>query len=249
MAISLDDGPDQYTAEALDILARNGATAVFCQMGSKMNSGTEGIIKRIADEGHALCVSFGLRFRFACLIKLASHILSASFKIHTENHLHLTELSTRQIIDEIMGTMDRFKKILGKTPRFFRPPFGEADMRVRAIVEQLGLTQLNWNLDTWDWKENKSESLDRISRAMDTVGTWDVLMPGGPSMIWLGHDIHKETVQQVLEPSIKMARSKVRSKGRRLEGSLNLIPSFITGLGRRLGNRCFLPRTFEMARG
>lgn len=126
MVISFDDGPEGYTEEALNILNRLGAKAVFCQVGYNLaDSSTHALVRRMVDEGHALC-------------------------IHTENHLHLTSLPTRQIIDEIMGTMERFRKIVGKTPRFFRAPFGEMDMRVRAVIQTLGLTALNWNLDTWD---------------------------------------------------------------------------------------------------
>jgi hypothetical protein len=60
-------------------------------------------------------------------------------------------------------------------------------MRVRAIVEQLGLTMLLWNLDVWDWRLEASTSLQRLSRGMDTVGTWEMLMPAGPSIIMLAH--------------------------------------------------------------
>ncbi|KAI9002592.1 hypothetical protein DFJ74DRAFT_696287 [Hyaloraphidium curvatum] len=182
LAITLDDGPAEFTNEALDILARMGATATFCAMGQMMSTPEAArTIKRIADEGHALC-------------------------IHTTNHLHLTELSSREIIDEIMGTMDRFKQILGYTPRYFRAPFGEYDMRVRAIVQQLGLTVLNWNLDLWDWRMDASASLERMRGALRTVGTWDGLNPAGPSIIVLAHDIYGTTVRETLGRSIELAR-------------------------------------------
>ncbi|KAI9002621.1 hypothetical protein DFJ74DRAFT_696378 [Hyaloraphidium curvatum] len=183
ITLSLDDGPAPLTARVLDILRENDAKATFCLMGIKMTPETEALVRRMADEGHDLC-------------------------IHTENHLHLTQLSTQSIIDEITWVMDKFKAILGVTPRYFRPPFGESDMRVRAVVEQLNLTMFLWNLDSWDWKQNSTESVERLRGAMATTGTWQWANPAGESYEVLAHDIHRVTVEEFVPAVVREARAQ-----------------------------------------
>jgi peptidoglycan/xylan/chitin deacetylase (PgdA/CDA1 family) len=38
------------------------------------------------------------------------------------------------------------------TPTLFRPPFGDIDPRVRAIVRALNLTTVIWDRDSDDWQ-------------------------------------------------------------------------------------------------
>lgn len=37
-------------------------------------------------------------------------------------------------------------------PRYFRPPFGGMDNRVRAIARQFGLQAVLWDRDSFDWQ-------------------------------------------------------------------------------------------------
>lgn len=119
---------------------------------------------RAAQEGHDLC-------------------------IHSDNHLHLPSLETRQIIDEVVAPMEKFKAVLGVTPRFFRPPYGEMDLRVKAILQQAGLTVLRWNFDSFDSHgATVKESIDRYVGAMKTPNQWTFGSPAGDSYIALNHD-------------------------------------------------------------
>ncbi|KAJ3329798.1 hypothetical protein HDU93_000781, partial [Gonapodya sp. JEL0774] len=65
-------------------------------------------------------------------------------------------LSNEEIAEEIMAGIQIFRDILGPTfaPRFIRPPFGDLDLRVKAIADTLGLRVLLWNLDTKDFVTN-----------------------------------------------------------------------------------------------
>ena len=224
LSLTFDDGPVENTIIALDVLQRLGAKATFCMVSFSLclsavwpdsernpfnsqntitTKAQEDIVKRMADEGHSLC-------------------------LHTVNHKHLTELPDREIVDEILDNMNQFKDLIGKTPRlvcfllhlsvlltvelrqrrYFRPPFGEIDLRVRSIVQTLGLTVLIWNLDSFDWRLDPQISLDRLAIAMDFSTAPFVMNPLSKNVLLLAHDIHKETVENVLEQSVLMARAR-----------------------------------------
>ncbi|KAI9016726.1 hypothetical protein DFJ74DRAFT_608780, partial [Hyaloraphidium curvatum] len=125
LALTFDDGPAIYTNWLLDELRNASAKGTFCLIGRSF-AGNEDIVRRIAYEGHDLCV-------------------------HTWNHPHLTEMNNTAIIDEILDTMLAFNRTIGVVPRFFRPPFGEADLRIKAIMETLGMVMLRWNFDAYDY--------------------------------------------------------------------------------------------------
>jgi len=56
------------------------------------------------------------------------------------NEVAMAELAwTMQIISDSTG---------GRVPKFWRPPYGDSDNRIRAIAKHvLGLTQINWNFE------------------------------------------------------------------------------------------------------
>lgn len=163
-----------FTNRLLDELNAVGAKATFCLIGRQF-PGFEDVVRRIAYEGHDLC-------------------------IHTTSHPHLTELSSSAIIDEIMDTMLAFEQVLGVVPRYFRPPFGEVDLRVKAILDQLNLTMLRWNYDSYDYLRDTDQLMSRYK----TYITRD-----GPSTSWMAlqHDLHDTTVAMQQE-IVRYARSQ-----------------------------------------
>ncbi|MCL5958288.1 MAG: polysaccharide deacetylase family protein [Chloroflexi bacterium] len=70
--------------------------------------------------------------------------IAASHEVgdHTFSHPLLTRLSDAAIRREILDGV--------KSP-LFRPPYGALDDRVRAIVRELGLRVVLWNVDSRDW--------------------------------------------------------------------------------------------------
>ncbi|KAJ3392356.1 hypothetical protein HDU84_004320 [Entophlyctis sp. JEL0112] len=41
--------------------------------------------------------------------------------------------------------------VIGVFPKYFRPPYGDIDDRVRAVIESVGLRSVEWNRDSKDW--------------------------------------------------------------------------------------------------
>lgn len=124
-ALTFDDGPSNYTSELLDILDKENVKATFCVMGAHVEQYPE-ILKRAYESGH--------------------HIAS-----HTFSHPHLMSLSNEEIIYEVKATEEAIEKAIGIKPRYIRPPFGEADARVKGLLKSMGYKVLLWNVDPTDY--------------------------------------------------------------------------------------------------
>ncbi|KAG0166567.1 chitin deacetylase [Apophysomyces sp. BC1034] len=124
-ALTFDDGPSTYTAQLLDILDKYNIKATFCVMGDHVKK-FPGVLKRAFESGH----------------QIASH---------TYSHPHLMSLSNEEIIYEVKATEEAIKDAIGIKPKYLRPPFGEADDRVKALLRAMGYKVLLWNVDPTDY--------------------------------------------------------------------------------------------------
>ncbi|TPX31833.1 hypothetical protein SmJEL517_g04896 [Synchytrium microbalum] len=64
---------------------------------------------------------------------------------HSWTHHPFTSLTNVQIVAELMYTQAIVYKLTGLSMRFFRPPYGDIDDRVRAIVNALGFRIVLWD--------------------------------------------------------------------------------------------------------
>lgn len=71
---------------------------------------------------------------------------------HTWSHAHLPSLTNEEIVAQLEWTMWVMNATGHHIPRYFRPPFGGVDARVRAIARQFGLQSVLWDHDTFDWQ-------------------------------------------------------------------------------------------------
>lgn len=67
--------------------------------------------------------------------------------VHTWTHPYMTTKSNIEILAEIGWTMELIHNSTGgRIPKYWRPPYGDSDMRVRAIAKEVfGLTTVIWN--------------------------------------------------------------------------------------------------------
>ncbi|ORX75225.1 glycoside hydrolase/deacetylase, partial [Basidiobolus meristosporus CBS 931.73] len=186
-ALTFDDGPSQYTSQLLDILAAANVKATFQMIGSNIIQYPD-VVKRAYDEGH----------------QIASH---------TWSHPHLMSLSTDQIVAEVKATENVILNITGVKPAYIRPPYGEADDRVKAIFKAMGYHTLLWNMDTLDWdiaEKNESASLILDAFKSALVNGTDLNAHNNPGYISLQHDIYIDTVKQT--PNIETLLGKYKFK-------------------------------------
>lgn len=92
-------------------------------------------------------------------------IAEADFEIgnHSRNHLNMPKLSDDEIRAEIEYVNDRVQSLTGKTPTYFRAPFGDYSDRLMNAVESLDMVGVQWSIDSLDWKGlGAKEIYDRV---------------------------------------------------------------------------------------
>jgi peptidoglycan/xylan/chitin deacetylase (PgdA/CDA1 family) len=116
IALTIDDGPSEYTSEIMQILAANGATATFFIIGSKV-AGRESTLEGLVHNGN----------------ELANHAM------YDETS---RSLSDAVLIDEIKSVEDMIHSAYAAAdakppPRYFRPGSGFFNERMLRTLEKL----------------------------------------------------------------------------------------------------------------
>ena len=122
MALTLDDGPSDYTPGILDVLHDQHAAATFYELGQNAQRHPD-TVRRVAAEGHQV-------------------------GNHTWNHPYLTKLDDAAIRSQLGSTAQVLRDLSGQPVTTFRPPGGFIDDHVLAIA---GETAVLWSVDTRDW--------------------------------------------------------------------------------------------------
>ncbi|KAH7104989.1 glycoside hydrolase/deacetylase [Auriculariales sp. MPI-PUGE-AT-0066] len=117
---TFDDGPSDYTNELLLYLEQAKIKSTFFVVGS-----------RVAQRPKTVQTQY---------------LLGHNVAIHTWSHTALTSQSTEQIIAEFGWSKKVIKDVLGVTPLYIRPPYGDIDDRVRAIAKAMNLTVVIWSV-------------------------------------------------------------------------------------------------------
>ena len=106
-------------------MKEKGVKATFCTIGSNIVNLPKTLIREY-EEGHQIV-------------------------IHTWSHYALSTLTNEVIIAELEYTARIIEQLIGVRPRYFRPPFGDIDNRVRAIAAAMNLIPIIWNYGTFDF--------------------------------------------------------------------------------------------------
>lgn len=160
VALTFDDGPAASTERLLRILARKEAPATFFMVGPNVAK-RPAIARAVVDGGHLVAN-------------------------HTWNHSQLTGLDDAEVRDELRRTQDAVTDATGFTPFLLRPPYGDADGRVRSLAARTGLDVVLWNLDSRDWESRDAREIRRQVRDQVADGS-NILL----------HDIHGTSVDAV----------------------------------------------------
>ncbi|KAJ3100430.1 chitin deacetylase [Phlyctochytrium planicorne] len=134
--LTYDDGPTQYSNRVLDLLDQTGVKATFFVIGVNVKSNPAPLI-RAYQAGHEIA-------------------------IHTWGHKTLTELSTDQVIQQVVYGARIIRQLIGVTPRFIRAPTGAMNNQIRAALKKLGMRIIYWKRDTEDWNLAASVATNAI---------------------------------------------------------------------------------------
>ena len=72
--------------------------------------------------------------------------------IHSNTHPDMTKLSKFQIKDELSINIKLVEDLTGFRPKLFRPPYGYYNNNLIDVCEDLGLSCIEWDVDSLDWK-------------------------------------------------------------------------------------------------
>jgi len=125
IALTFDDGPsDPHTLKILDILNKHKVKATFFMTGRNVKNLPK-IARRVAEEGHTI-------------------------GNHTHNHRGQTLATPSMAIAEIKQTEDIIREATSVSPKFFRPPYGNANRWALRQAEKLGYIVCLWSINAGD---------------------------------------------------------------------------------------------------
>lgn len=118
--LTIDDVPDTHTLEMAKTLKELNASAIFFVNGHFLSSEEKReLLKEIYDMGFVI-------------------------GNHTFNHQKLNDVSEDKQREEIMKLSDLIEEIIGERPKFFRAPHGVNTDFAKQLVEEEGMTLMNW---------------------------------------------------------------------------------------------------------
>jgi peptidoglycan/xylan/chitin deacetylase (PgdA/CDA1 family) len=119
---------------------------------------------------------------------LARAVVEAGHEVanHTFTHPTLSKLSSERVNSELQKCQDAIITITGKTPVWFRPPYGAFRKDQGPIPRSKDLGVTYWSVDPQDWAQPGVAKI-----------TSRILTAARPGSIILMHDLHKQTAQAV----------------------------------------------------
>lgn len=116
---------------------------------------------------------------------------------HTWSHKFLPSLKNEEIIAQIEWSIWAMNATHGHLPKWFRPPYGGIDNRVRAILRQFGMQAVLWDFDTFDWKLMNGGTAKDEQTIYDNVRKFKNANQGHGLI--LEHDVFGRTVDVALK--------------------------------------------------
>ncbi|KAF8317960.1 carbohydrate esterase family 4 protein [Clavulina sp. PMI_390] len=171
VALTFDDGPYIYLRQVVDTLDAAGVKGTFFWNGNNWDC----IYDRVSD---------------------INYVISKGHQIaqHTWSHPELPSLSLSQIRTEFSKINTAIKKITGKMPAMFRPPYGDYNNNVRQVAAENGQIVVTWNQDSGD-------SVGATMTQQKAVYS-NFIKKKSQKAIFLNHETYKSTVVTLLPYAI-----------------------------------------------
>jgi len=94
--------------------------------------------------------------------------------MHSVSHPHFSTLSQEEIKQELLGNRNLIEQLTGVTPTLFRPPFGDYNNTALETAEELGITTIQWSVDSLDWRD--LSAADIFERVMKRIRGGDIVL-------------------------------------------------------------------------
>lgn len=93
---------------------------------------------------------------------------------HSDTHAHFSKLGANEIVADITSCNAKIEAITGVSPTLFRCPYGEYDDHVISSVNSMGMTAIQWDVDSLDWKGISAEEIQ--NRVLDRVQSGSIVL-------------------------------------------------------------------------
>ncbi len=154
LALTFDDGPnDPHTLRLLDVLAKHKIRATFFLIGRYVKQRPD-IVREIVQRGHVI-------------------------GNHTFTHPRLIFLPLARVRQEILQCGEAISDAVGEHSNLFRPPWGGRRPGTFALVRQLGLEPIMWNVTGYDWNAPSIEYIEGKVTSKVRGGDLILLHDGG----------------------------------------------------------------------
>jgi peptidoglycan/xylan/chitin deacetylase (PgdA/CDA1 family) len=139
VAFTFDDGPsEKTTAAVLDALKQYDVPATFFvvtkRLRGKVGAPRRELLAREIAEGHTI-------------------------GSHTVSHPNLRSLGKASVVKEIDNSLKMLTKLTGQPIGMFRPPFGALSSHGAAQLKKRNLTDVRWELDSYDFRTPNPKKL------------------------------------------------------------------------------------------
>ena len=149
VAISFDAAwGNEDTQNLIDILNQYQVHTTFFVVGDWVDRYPESV-KALADAGH--------------------EVMS-----HSSHHAHFSKLSNEEIKNDLAACNDKISAITGVSPVLFRCPYGEYDDHVIEAVNDAGMTAIQWDVDSLDWKGISADEIQ--SRVLKNIQPGSIVL-------------------------------------------------------------------------
>lgn len=154
VALTFDDGPDAiYTPRILDILKEWKVEAAFFCIGSEVEKNPP-LVARMQEEGHLI-------------------------GNHSYSHVNSFPMfRVERMIADIQRSDKAIKVVTGQPVKFFRPPFGITNPRVKKALKSFDYHIIGWNVRSLD---TSIEDVDKIvKRIVKRIRSGSVILLHDP---------------------------------------------------------------------
>ncbi len=136
VAISFDAAwGNEDTQNLIDILQQRDLTATFFVVGDWVDRYPESV-KALAQAGNEVMN-------------------------HSSSHAHFSTLKEDEIVADVKACNEKIEALTGVCPTLFRCPYGEYDDHVIQAVSSMGMTAIQWDVDSLDWKGISAEEIQK----------------------------------------------------------------------------------------
>ena len=139
---------NEDTQQLIDILEKYNVKATFFVVGFWAEKYPESV-KALHDAGHEVMT-------------------------HSDDHAHFAQLTREQITANLNAGCDKVEAVTGVRPTLFRCPYGEYNDTVIQTAADMGITTVQWSVDSLDWKDLSAGEI--YKRVTGSIGSGDIVL-------------------------------------------------------------------------